>query len=303
VRGRFAGSLIDAYEAAGYSRDSGNAKRLAQRADVAARIDELREGEAARERESLRSMLAAMGIDKARIMREFATIAFASRYSFLDEDGNLDLTVSARAHAGALRELAVDTVTRRDGSTVSKVRIKLNDKRHALAELERFLRMAGIPAAADDADRPTPQQTEDTVVGYLRQLTNYGTDVEALAKRAVATAAPRPAHERSPWRTAQLSDALCGAVADHEQALGDAIVGEALAQQDENGSAPAEQPPPEAPPAGTSDASPGSDDPIAQLTTSPPLDPDAAPAGDARSDADVVGSPTAAHTDPTAGDS
>ena len=87
VRGPCAGSLTDAYAAAGFARDSGNAKRLSRQADVAARIDELQREAITAEAAAVRAMFDQLAITRARIVQELATIAFANPFDYVDEDG------------------------------------------------------------------------------------------------------------------------------------------------------------------------------------------------------------------------
>jgi hypothetical protein len=186
VRGACAGNLTEAYAAAGFARNSGNAKRLSQQFDIAARINELCREAAETEAIRVRAVFNELAISRARIVQELATMAFASPFDYVDEDGGPDLA-ALRAKGGALREVSIDTLTRRDGSTLRKLKIKLNDKRHALCELERMFRAATAPLAAIE-ERGTEEQAMKRVVEGLQMLADDGCDMADLFARVIPPA-------------------------------------------------------------------------------------------------------------------
>ena len=119
-------SEVAAYEAAGYTRDLGNACHLAQKPHIRARVQELME-RAGRRAE----------ITAARVLQEMAKLAFynPADYIKIDEDGSaiVDLSKLDRDQAAAITEV----ISERGEDGKVKTRIKLADKKAALVELGR----------------------------------------------------------------------------------------------------------------------------------------------------------------------
>ena len=119
-------SEVAAYEAAGYTRDLGNACHLAQKPHIRARVKELME-RAGRRAE----------ITAARVLQEMAKLAFynPADYIKVDEDGTavVDLSELDRDQAAAITEV----ISERGEDGKVKTRIKLADKKAALVELGR----------------------------------------------------------------------------------------------------------------------------------------------------------------------
>ena len=119
-------SEVAAYEAAGYTRDLGNACHLAQKPHIRARVQELM-ARAGRRAE----------ITAARVLQEMAKLAFynPADYIKIDEDGSaiVDLSKLDRDQAAAITEV----ISERGEDGKVKTRIKLADKKAALVELGR----------------------------------------------------------------------------------------------------------------------------------------------------------------------
>ncbi len=180
VRGPCAGLVGDAYEAAGYKRDSGNASRLFLSHDVKMRIAELQQGDAAMERHAVRTALADAGIDKARIVKELAKIAFANAFDYVDTEGHVDLSKVARDKGTAVRDIEVEWETNLDGKArVKKLKVKLYDKRMALRELAKHIDEAQEPSVWGQGERRARRREEERNWAYarLRDDAEQGEDV------------------------------------------------------------------------------------------------------------------------------
>jgi phage terminase small subunit len=160
-------SRMEAYRLAGYKIHASSAGRLARRADVAARVQEIT-GRAAVKAE----------ITAARVLRELANIAFANMLDFMSigDDGKPSVNFSALTHdkAAAIQEIIVETAggapaaegadaapgaatspSKRARARVVKVRFKLADKKAALYALARHLAL--FKQAAEEAPLPSGQ--------------------------------------------------------------------------------------------------------------------------------------------------
>lgn len=120
--------LEDAYEAAGYKRHHGNARRLA---------DELWEHPAFRhELETVQERAKALaGVHLAHIQLELAKLGFANMQDFIrvTEEGGfeIDLSKMTRAQAAAIQEVGYDANGR--------MKLKLHEKRGALTDLAKIV--------------------------------------------------------------------------------------------------------------------------------------------------------------------
>jgi len=233
VRGPHAGNLVDAYEAAGYARDRGNACRLARTPEIAARINALREGEAAAERAAVRAALSRRGVDKARVVEELAGIALASPLDYLttDADGQVaaDFARVDRHNACAIREVLIEYAPGSDGKPrLSKLRLRLNDKLRALTELARHIDQAQEPAlpVEDKAPPASVEAQRDKLVMQLRDLADFGEDVVDLAARATEAAKhiQRGWIDPTPPRLARLRTAVSDAANGMQQAVSEAVL-------------------------------------------------------------------------------
>lgn len=130
-------TAVDAYEAAGYVRDDGNANRLASNPEVQARVKEL-----------LQIAAGKTGVSIERIIDELAKIGFAnmSDYISIGHDGDpfVDLSALDRDKAAAISEVTVEDFKDgrgEDARDVRRVKFKLLDKRAALVDLGKHLGM------------------------------------------------------------------------------------------------------------------------------------------------------------------
>ncbi|MBO9380038.1 terminase small subunit [Sphingomonas histidinilytica] len=127
----------DAYEAAGFRRNSGNAGRLDRLPEVQARIAELI-GAAAERAE----------ITIERVMAELGKIGFANMADYIsvgdDGDPFVDLSDLDRDKAAAISEVTVEDFKDgrgEDARDVRRVKFKLLDKRAALVDIGKHLGM------------------------------------------------------------------------------------------------------------------------------------------------------------------
>lgn len=130
-------SAVDAYVAAGYDRDNGNASKLARKPLIKARIEELKAKGAER---------AEISIEK--VLRELALIGFANMddYMRVGDDGDpfLDFSKLTREQAAAIVEVTVEDFKEGRGEAardVRRVKMKLADKKGALVDIGRHLGM------------------------------------------------------------------------------------------------------------------------------------------------------------------
>jgi hypothetical protein len=192
LRGPSAGMVSDAYEAAGFKRDSGNASRLFRQDLIQRRIEELRAGDAALERQAMRRALAASQIDKLKVVQELAKVAFADISGYLDDSGGLDFKKIASSTGAAVRDLAIDCVTADDGKQkVTRLRLRLHDKHKALVELAHQINVTHeppVPGVDDATPERKRERDEDFVIARLRDWVLEGRDVAGLVDVAVDAA-------------------------------------------------------------------------------------------------------------------
>jgi phage terminase small subunit len=135
-------SAVDAYEAAGYRRDTGNAAVLRRHPEVRARAGEL----------ALAAATAA-GIDINQIIDELAKIAFADIGKAVEwgtrrrDDDDDDEEDAGYVHVKDLAEIDPDTVAAIAGiaQTRTGVKVKFHDKRRALATLAKIFGLFDTP--------------------------------------------------------------------------------------------------------------------------------------------------------------
>ena len=173
-------SEVAAYEAAGYTRDLGNACHLAQKPHIRARVKELME-RAGRRAE----------ITAARVLQEMAKLAFynPADYIKIDEDGTaiVDLSKLDRDQAAAITEV----ISERGEDGKVKTRIKLADKKAALVELGRHF---GLWIERVEHGRPgdfSDIQSTEELIEKIR--TELGPD-DADALLALVKARPTGRH-------------------------------------------------------------------------------------------------------------
>jgi hypothetical protein len=220
VRGPNAGNLADAYEAAGFARDYSNAARLHRKPDILERINELLADEAASEREAMSRVTRALAIDRKAVLGGMARLGFSNIFDYVRVDAagrmTFDMSRVDRDKGTAIRELAFEQVEAKDDSQppTMRVRVRMFDKRQALADLARCLGMFSKRpgyAMSDEFAELTPQQIEDKLAANLAMLDGDGVDIRALIDRAV----PPPA----PSRDVQAPAEGRGKVEDEEEEL------------------------------------------------------------------------------------
>jgi hypothetical protein len=198
VRGPYAGMVCDAYEAAGYARDSGNASRLLRQHEIGRRIAELRAGEAALARQAELAAFEQLKIDKIRIAQELAKVGFADLSDYVGDGGALDFKRLAQASGPAVRDLNIACLVTPEGEQkILKLHLRLQDKSKALIELARMHDAIHAPTINGVDERPvhTAEGERDWVLARLRDWAEEGRDVWGLASEAVA-AANKPFWER-----------------------------------------------------------------------------------------------------------
>jgi hypothetical protein len=144
---------------------------------------------------------AALGLDKQDVLRELARIAFANvvDYVSVDAEGRMTFDLQRLEHerSAAIRDLQVEFGDAKDARRVTRIRVRLFDKRPALVELGRYLGMAvgrqpnvvtvqappTVPSMQEIAK--TEAQMAARVCTGLRELHKDGTDVRALVEFAL----------------------------------------------------------------------------------------------------------------------
>jgi phage terminase small subunit len=130
AQGLAAGKTADeAYEAAGYVPNRGNAARLKPNESIQSRVAELAEAQAKR-----------AGITKEMVLAELGKLGFSNMMDYVSvKDGQayVDLSKLTREQAAAISEVTVETLggeKSEDGAPLSimRTKFKLSDKRGAL---------------------------------------------------------------------------------------------------------------------------------------------------------------------------
>ena len=128
-------SATEAYTAAGYTDNDGNASRLKGNERIAARVTEILEKAAER-----------VEINAANVLAELGKMAFSNMldYAKVNSDGSMsaDFTSLTRDQAAAIQEITTETRHERDGDDtipVTKTKFKLADKRGNLELLGKHL--------------------------------------------------------------------------------------------------------------------------------------------------------------------
>ena len=144
---RFAQSLsqgfkpLDAYVMAGFvaSPDSlsASSSRLASHFTVRRRVRELLEPTLRKHR-----------ITAERLLQEYATLAYANMGDYYKDDENgepqFDYGACTRAMKAAIAEITVEEYKdKRSGRDIKSTKFKLHDKRGAMADLAKYLRLIG----------------------------------------------------------------------------------------------------------------------------------------------------------------
>ncbi|WP_016745755.1 terminase small subunit [Rhizorhabdus wittichii] len=122
----------DAYEAAGFKRNSGNAGRLDRQPAIQARVAEL-----------LTRAAEKVEISKARVLDELAKIGFSDIRKLFDDRGNLIpihlLPADAAACLSAVEVRTLKTEDRDEAAVEQVAKIKTWDKRGALVDIAKIM--------------------------------------------------------------------------------------------------------------------------------------------------------------------
>lgn len=135
----------DAYEAAGYKRDTGNAAKFFSKPAIKARVAELTGA-------VTEQVVKATGITVERVLAELEKLAFANMLDFIQINADgvpyTDFSELTPQQAAAIHKIFVETTTAYEGegddrvpTEVRKVRFELYDKRAALVDIGRHLGM------------------------------------------------------------------------------------------------------------------------------------------------------------------
>ena len=130
-RGVVEGKSSDqSYADAGFKPSRKNASRLKTKEDIQARIKELQDRGLKRH-----------DVTVDRIIEEYAKIGFSDIRKIFDEDGNLELPWALPDDiAGAISSFEFTTVQAGQGAVEHVAKVKLLDKRSALADLGKLRR-------------------------------------------------------------------------------------------------------------------------------------------------------------------
>jgi phage terminase small subunit len=179
-------TLVGAWMLASGMRDRSQASRLGRRPEVAERVRELLAARHAAERRAVDKAAAKFEVTAERVIGELAKLAFANMADYLkigpDGAPRPDFGRVSRDQAAALQEVTVTPVTYGQGAharEVSRVRLKLANKRSALVDLGNHLGLFSDPAVQVNSgnifsDRPpTPEQWEAKLAA-LRAAAGHG---------------------------------------------------------------------------------------------------------------------------------
>jgi len=222
VRGPFAGNCSSAYETAGYQPNSSNAARLIGRPYIRKRIDQL----LAENADADRKAVEAHGVEKHKVIEELSKIGFANFFDFLsvddDEQVTVDLMQINRDQGAAIREFVVEyTDPDANGRRYLKsARVRLSDKRLALADLARHLGMFPGQRLAEPEPPETPETDEDdepqrkmsnaeieeALIGTFSRLAGCNIDLRDLLDRAVAAGKVKESPNPIPLREIETLD-------------------------------------------------------------------------------------------------
>lgn len=193
----------DAYVKAGYTPDRKNAKRMAAREDVRARVRFL-----------MAPAMRSAGISRERIIKEFAAIAFSDirnvvKWGSIAQEGPEDpeTGIPTVAHFNDVAFVNSDSLSDEAAAAVAEVKrsaegaisIKLHPKIPALSRLAEILRMLAPPEDKKDGDTSsvvnltqnvfnmTPQQAMDEVEAAFRSARQHAEPIDVVEAPADRT--------------------------------------------------------------------------------------------------------------------
>ena len=186
VRGETAGNGGRSYLAAGYTCGPAWARmrawELLKDPGVMRRIAELQQEAQAQEAQASERAIARLALSKERVLAELARIAFANMLDYVrvGADGavEVDLARIDRDMGAAIQEVVVMPV-REGGRHAPRIRLKLADKRAALADLGRHfgLFVERRQAPADEYAGLSDEELAAKIRNVVDQLRRIGIDV------------------------------------------------------------------------------------------------------------------------------
>jgi phage terminase small subunit len=176
VYGPTAGNGRASYRAAGYNATphsaSAEAHHLMKKPEVQTRIAELQAQVAQDDAETTARTVARLGLDKNVVLAELSNIALANMLDcfHFDDSGKVTLNLAWIERSKAAGIVDVTMAMAPDGS-VSRIRIKLADKRAALADLGRFFGMfADRQQVEEQLDPATEAELERRIAEEVRKI-------------------------------------------------------------------------------------------------------------------------------------
>lgn len=176
VYGPTAGNARASYRAAGYNATphsaSAEAHHLMKKPEVQTRLAELQAQVAQDDAETTARTVARLGLDKNVVLVELSNIAFANMLDcfHVDESGKVTLNLAWIERNKAAGIVDVTMTLAPDGS-VSRIRIKLADKRAALADLGRYFGMfAERQQVEEQFDPATEAELERRIAEEVRKI-------------------------------------------------------------------------------------------------------------------------------------
>jgi phage terminase small subunit len=171
--------VAEAYAAAGFKPNPGNARRLKMNEAVAKRVEALLDRRSRIEETATKNAVERLSITKERILEELASIAFVNMADYMragkDGDPYLDFSALTRAQAAALSEVTVEDFAEGRGENaraVRRIKFKLWDKKGALIDLGKHLGMF--------REKVDVSGTVDTVVRFVMESAPPILELEAV---------------------------------------------------------------------------------------------------------------------------
>jgi phage terminase small subunit len=141
-------SASDAYVAAGYRANTGNASTLKAQESISKRVEELLAARERVERKAMERAIERTTITKERVLTELAKIGFANMADYMtvgpDGDPRPDFSALTRDQMAALTEVTVEEFLDgrgEDARQVRRTKFRLADKKGALVDIARHLGM------------------------------------------------------------------------------------------------------------------------------------------------------------------